>query len=101
MRFEKKQKNFFDRLCFFQGSSETQLARSFSRPYVEPSSKSATASNDKSSDDDVIEIETSEIVKKKKNILTTGHNHLIFQKYQKQNSWLNYHPSKDGYIYMI
>ena len=37
---------------------------------------------------------------KKKNILTTGHNHLILQKYQKQNSWLNYHPSKDGYIYI-
>ena len=50
---------------FFQGSSETQLARSFSWPYVEPPSKSATASNDKSSDDDAIEIETLKFVKKK------------------------------------
>ena len=56
--FEKK----FDNCVFFQGSSETQLARSFSWPYVEPPSKSATTSNDKSSDDDTIGIETSEIV---------------------------------------
>ena len=63
MRFEKT--TFLtDCVFFFQGSSETQLARSFSRPYVEPPSKSATASNDKSSDDDAIEIETSEIVQK-------------------------------------
>ena len=68
MGFKKKKKTFFDGLCvFFQGSSETHLARSFSWPYVEPPSKSATASNDKSSDDDAIEIELSEIVKKKKN----------------------------------
>ena len=63
----KKTNNFFRRtVCFFQGSSETHLARSFSWPYVEPPSKSATASNDKSSDNDAIEIETSEIVQKKK-----------------------------------
>ena len=50
--FDKKQKNFFrPTVCFFQGSSETQLARSFSWPYVDPPSKSATASNDKSSAD--------------------------------------------------
>ena len=33
-------KTFFDRLFFFQGSFETQLARSFSWPYVVPPSKS-------------------------------------------------------------
>ena len=63
MGFEKKK---IDQLCFFfQGSSETQLARSFSWPYVEPPSKSATASNDKSSDDDAIQIETLKLFKKK------------------------------------
>ena len=58
MGFEKK--NFFQPSVwvFFQGSSETQLARSFFLAYVEPPSKSATGSNDKSSDDDAIEIET-------------------------------------------
>ena len=66
---------------------------------LNPPSKSATASNDKSSDDDAIEIGTSEIVKK--NNLTTGHNHLILHNNQKQNSWLYYNPSKDGYICMI
>ena len=65
---------------FFKGQ---QKHRSFSWPYVETPSKSATASNDLSSDYDAIEIETSEIVQKKK--LATGH--LILQKYQKQNSW--------------
>ena len=103
MEFEKKTTTFFDRLCvFFHGSSETQLTRSFSWPYVDPPSKSATASNNKSSDDDAIEIETLKLLKKKKKKLTTGHNdHLILQKYQKQNSWLYFNPSKDGYICMI
>ena len=64
MGYEKK--TFFDRMCVFvQGSSsETQLARSFSWPYVEPPSKSATARNDKSSDDDAFEIETLKLFKK-------------------------------------
>ena len=57
---------------FFQGSSETQVF--FSWPYVEPPSKSATASNILSSDDDAIEIETMKLFKNK---LTTGH--LILQ----------------------
>ena len=59
-------KNFFrpSVFFFFQGSSETQLARSFNWPYVEPPSKSATGSNDKSSDDDAIEIETLKLFKK-------------------------------------
>ena len=45
---------------FFQGSPE-HTVRSFSWPYVEPPSKSTTASNDLRLDDDAIEIETSEI----------------------------------------
>ena len=65
MGFKKKQNFFRPTECFFQGSSETQLARSFSWPYVEPPSKSATASNDKSSDDDAIEIKILKLFKKK------------------------------------
>ena len=55
-------------------SSET--IADVSSDYVEPLSKSTTASNHLSSDDDAIEIETSEIVPKILN-LTTGH--LILQ----------------------
>ena len=62
MGFEKKK--IRPTVCFFQGSSETQLAGAFSWPYVEPPSKSATASNDKSSDNDAIEIETLKLFKK-------------------------------------
>ena len=65
-KFSIKRYALWDLLCvFFQGSSETQLARSFSWPYVEPPSKSATTSNDKSSDDDAIEIESLELLEKK------------------------------------
>ena len=57
-------KNFFrPTVCFIQESSETQLARAFSWPYVEPPSKSAKTSNNKSSDD-AIEIETLKLFKK-------------------------------------
>ena len=64
MGFKKKQNFFRPTVFFFQESSETQLARSFSWPYVEPPSKSATASNDKSSDDDAIEIKILKLFKK-------------------------------------
>ena len=57
--FEKK--IWLTTAFYFNGH---QKHRSFSCPYVEPPSKSTTASNDLSSDDDAIEIETSEIVKK-------------------------------------
>ena len=88
MGFEKKQTNFFRPMTttdFFKGH---QKHRSFSWPYVEPPSKSDSNSK---SDDDAIEFETSEIVQK----MTTGH--LVSQKYQKQNNWLFYNPSIDGY----
>ena len=53
----------------------------FDWPYVEPPPKSTTANNDLRSDNDAIEIETSEIVQQKK---------MILQKYQQQISWLYY-----------
>ena len=62
---------------------------------VEPQSKSA--SNDLSSDDDAkpIEIETPEFFPKKNKF---DNRTFDLTKYQKQNSWLYFNPSKDGYI---
>ena len=55
--FEEKNPTDTDKCVFFFKGH--QKHRSFSWPYIEPQSKSATASNDLSSDDDAIEIETS------------------------------------------
>ena len=63
---------------------------------VEPPSKSA--SNDHSSDDDAkpsIEIKTPEFFPQKINFDNRAFD---LPKYQKQNSWLYFNPSKDGYI---
>ena len=53
---------------------------------VEPPSKSAIASKYLRLDDDAIEIELLQLFNNK---------NLILLKYQKQNSWLYYNPSKD------
>ena len=86
MGYEKIKKTFSARQLFFLKGH--QKHRSFSWPYVEQPSKSATASNDLRLDDD-IEIEILKLFNNK---------NLILQKYQKQNSWLYYNSSKDGYI---
>ena len=51
--------------CQSSNTTSSETIANVSSDYVEPPSKSATASSDLSSDDDAIEIETSEIVKKK------------------------------------
>ena len=80
--FEKKNSDQRKRLIFFKGH---QKHRSFSWPYVEPPTKSATASQMMM----LLNLKLLKLLKK----MTTGH--LILQKYQKQNSWLYYNPSKE------
>ena len=65
----------------FSNATSSETIADVSSDYVDPPSKSTTASNDLSSNDDAIEYETSEIVPKKINLIT---GHLILGLFQKK-----------------